>query len=156
MVRLLLPASFLNGHYDLRKRWLACQRITFVPMVASIIGTIVHIPVCYIFAYTFDFGLNGLAFANFVKEAITLCTTIAYCYLKPEIREVMQPFDMEALRGWDQYLSVSLPATALICAEWWAFQVLIFMAGALGVYELASQTICLNMISLLFQVALGI
>ena len=53
MVRLMLPEKFLYGQYDLRKRWLACQRVTLVPMVASIIGSILLVPLCYIFIYNF-------------------------------------------------------------------------------------------------------
>lgn len=121
LVKLLIPSEFLNGHYDLRKRWLACQRITFVPMVACIIGTLIHVPLCYFFVYTLNFGLSGLPFANFLKEAMTLSTTMLYCHFKEQISEVMQPFNLEALQGWKQYLSVSLPATALICAEFWAY-----------------------------------
>jgi len=68
----------------------------------------------------------------------------------------MQPYDCEAFRGWGEYLQVSLPATAMICAEWWAFEALTIMAGILGVTELASQTISLNMLALLFMVPLGI
>ena len=89
MVRLLLPTEFMYGQYDLRKRWLACQRITFVPMVASIISTVMHVPLCYLFVHTAGFGLHGLALANFIKESITLLITMTYCRCRPEIREVM-------------------------------------------------------------------
>ena len=44
----------------------------------------------------------------------------------------------------------------MLCSEWWAFEVLTFMGGTLGVIELASLTICLNLHSLLFRVPLGI
>lgn len=156
MVRLLLPTEFVYGQYDLRKRWLACQRITFVPMVASIISTLMHVPLCYLFVHTAGFGLHGLAFANFIKESITLMITMTYCRCRPEIREVLQPFSMDALSGWGQYLKVSLPATAMICAELWAIHAMTFMAGALGVLEVASLTICISILAILFSVAMGI
>ena len=63
---------------------------------------------------------------------------------------------MDALSGWGQYLKVSLPATAMICAELWAIHTLTFMAGALGVLEVASLTICISMLAILFSVAMGI
>ena len=44
----------------------------------------------------------------------------------------------------------------MLCSEWWAFEVLTFMGGTLGVLELAALTICLNLHSLLFRVPLGI
>ena len=129
----MVPGTFMYGQYDLRKRWLACQRITLVPMVASILGTFVQIPLCYFFMYTLDFGITGLPLATFVKESTLLATTVAYCHCKPEIRKVLQPYGKEALSGWGPYLAVSLPCTVMLCAEWWAFEGLTIMAGNLGV-----------------------
>ena len=53
------------------------------------------------------------------------------------------------------YLKVCLPSTAMLCSEWWAFEVVIFMGGIIGVMDLASLTICLNIHALLFRVPLG-
>lgn len=44
----------------------------------------------------------------------------------------------------------------MMCTEWWAFEGFIFMAGMLGVLELAALTICLNVHGLLFRIPLGI
>lgn len=51
MYRLYLPAIFIFTQYDLWKRWLACQRITYVPMVASIVGSIANIPLIYVLMF---------------------------------------------------------------------------------------------------------
>lgn len=53
----------------------------------------------------------------------------------------MVPYDVEALRGWGEYLSISIPTTIMICAEKYAFESLAYTAGALGVIELASITV---------------
>ena len=152
----MLPEKFLYGQYDLRKRWLACQRVTLVPMVASIFGSILLVPLCYIFMYSCNFGLSGLAFAAFVKEAIVLTTTVTYSYCKSEIRAVMQPYDSEVFRGWGAYLKISLPATVMICSEWWAFELVVVMAGIMGVIELASMTICMTVQAWTYMIPLGI
>ena len=110
-------------------------------MIASCIGTTIVIPSCYIFMYTFNFGIYGLYMAAGLKDFIQLIITVIYCHRKPEIRKVMQPYDCETFRGWGEYLKISLPATVMICAEWWAFEILTVMAGMLGVLELSSQVI---------------
>lgn len=129
---------FFNSQYDLWKRWLACQRITFVPMVASLAGILISIPLIYLFMYTFDYGLCGIPIAQGLSSVIELGTTVIYTFCKPEARRVLQPYDFEVFRGWGEYLSVSAPATLMICAEWWAFEVLIILAGRLGLLELAA------------------
>ena len=50
-VRLQLPSIFFCGVFDLNKRWLACIRITWFPMVAIILTTVLHVPLCYLFVY---------------------------------------------------------------------------------------------------------
>jgi len=44
----------------------------------------------------------------------------------------------------------------MICSEWWAFEALTIMAGILGVVELASQTISINVLATLSMVVLAI
>ena len=82
-VRLLLPSVFLQGLYDLWKRWLACQCLTFVPMVCMIVGAFAHIPLCYICVHTFDMGVSGLAVASCIKDAIFMLTIYTYARCSP-------------------------------------------------------------------------
>eukprot|EP00879_Flechtneria_rotunda_P024525 GHRR01026001.1.p1 GENE.GHRR01026001.1~~GHRR01026001.1.p1 ORF type:complete len:385 (+),score=140.35 GHRR01026001.1:898-2052(+) len=51
-----------------------------------------------------------------------------------------------AFAGWGKYLSYGVPAAAMICMEWWCYEVVIFMAGiadnaevAVGVMGVAFQ-----------------
>ena len=125
-------------------------------MVASIIAAILHIPMCLLFVCALDCGVIGLAYATTLKEAILLAVVIIYCKLSERINTVLQPIDREAFNGWYEYLAVSLPATVMICSEWWAFEALTIMAGMLGVIQLATQTISINVLALLYMVVVGI
>ena len=117
-----LPAIFCYGQYDLYKRWLACMRITFVPMVAMCIATCMHLPFCLLFMNTFGLGIVGLAVASSCRDFILLVALMIYGNCKTEIRDTLQPFwSRETFRGWGEYLKVSLPSTVMICAEWWGF-----------------------------------
>ena len=44
----------------------------------------------------------------------------------------------------------------MICAEWWAFELLTVIAGRLGTHELAAQTMCLQIVAILFMISVGI
>ena len=61
----------------------------------------------------------------------------------------MVPFDKTAFQDWEEYLKISIPATMMICSERWAFYVLTFLAGILGVIDLASITVVFSMTVLL-------
>ena len=97
------------------------MRITFFPMVAMILSTSLHVLLSLLFVYHLDMGVIGLAMAVTCRD-FCLCTiTMLYCSCTQEVSKVMVPFDMEALRGWGEYLSISVPATIMICAEKFAF-----------------------------------
>ena len=124
-------------------------------MVCTIVGSVAHIPLCFLFVLGLDMGVEGLAAASGVKDAILLLVVYLYARCSPQISQVLQPISCEAFRGWGLYLKVCIPSTAMLCAEWWAFEVLILMAGILGVIDLAAMALCLNVHALLFRVPLG-
>ena len=35
----------------------------------------------------------------------------------------------EALKDWGEYLAISLPATVMLCAEWWFFEIMVLFAS---------------------------
>ena len=80
-----------------------------------------------------EYGLLGLAFATSIKDGTLLLIVTSYGYFSKEIRAALVPINYEAFNGWDQYLKVALPCTVMICAEWWAFQVIQILAGIIGV-----------------------
>lgn len=82
-IRALLPSVFFYGHYDLRKRWMACQRITVYPMVAMMIASMLYVPLCYIFFFHFDLGILGLAIATSIKDGVLLLAVMVYSRWSP-------------------------------------------------------------------------
>ena len=87
--------------------------------------------------------------------AIIFLVTIIYTLCKPECRKVLQPYSMEVFHGWGDYLKVSCPATIMICAEWWACELLIVMAGFLGTLDTAALTVVVSMQFFCFTIAKG-
>lgn len=48
-----------------------------------------------------------------------------------------------------QVVVLALPGIAMLCAEWWAFELLAIGAGWLGTRQLSAQAVCLNTLALL-------
>ena len=151
-----LPAIFCYAHYDLYKRWLACMRITLVPMIAMIVATLLHLPLCLLFINVFDMDIRGLGLASSVKDFVLLTTVMLYGNCSKDIRPALSMPDRETFRGWGEYLKVSLPSTAMICAEWWSFETLTVIAGILGVNQQASQVIIFSVSVIVYMAPLGI
>ena len=85
----MLPAAFFNGNFDLQKRWLACMRITFAPMVAMGLATVLHLPLCLLFVKGFGFDLRGLAIATSFKDFLCCASLEVYCQKSVNVREAL-------------------------------------------------------------------
>ena len=107
-------------------------------MVAMFASIVIHICNCLVLVHKYDMGINGLATAASITNGFLLVSVFVYAFCSSQVRQVMQPIDREAFRSWWPYLKISLPATLMICSEWWAFEILTVLSGVLGVNELAS------------------
>ena len=125
-------------------------------MVFMLVGSAFHLLLCLTFAIWLDYGIVGLGMAMTIRDGALMIMTMIYGKCSSKVRHILMPYDVEAVRGWGEYLSISLPATAMLCAEWWALEVIAILAGILGVIELASQIINFNVISILLTTSLGV
>ena len=152
-----MPAIFFYGHYDLYMRWLACMRITTVPLVAMIVATLLHLSLCFVFVNFLDLGINGLGLATSIKDFALILTVMIYANCSSEVKPALSalPWDRESFEGWGEYLKISLPSVIQIGAEWWAFEIIEIMAGNLGVEEQAAQTVIYIVFTTLSMVSVG-
>lgn len=98
------------------------MRLTRVPMIAMLVSSVLHVPLCWLYVYGFDMGVVGLAVASSSRELILLTFLVCYCNWSDQIsKALVNPFSKDTFSGWGTYLKVSLPSTALICAEMWVF-----------------------------------
>ena len=61
----------------------------------------------------------------------------------------------ETFRNIGAFMALAIPGTAMICLEWWCFEIMILMAGYIGVDITAAQIIVYNINSILFMIPLG-
>ena len=55
-----------------------------------------------------------------------------------------------------EYLRFGLPVVVLICAEWWAFELMVLMAGGLGVDQQAALVVLFWLSGVFWQVPMGL
>jgi len=115
------------------------MRITFVPMVMQIIATAIHFGLCLLFVVKLEMGVQGLGIATSITYfTCWLLITVYSHFCIPKIRKAFYCPGKESFRHWWQYLKISLPNTVMVCATYWAFQILTLLAGVIGVPEQAA------------------
>ena len=78
-------------------------------------------------------GLKGAGLAVLISSTFVFVSMNIYASCIPSIRDAIQWPDMRIFNEINEYLQYGLPMAGLLCAENWAFELIIFMAGGLGV-----------------------
>ena len=100
---------------------------------------------------------------GFLGAPLTCCITYWLMFLGlvvyisfSKAREAWGGFDWRCIQGISEFYKLAIPSIAMVCCDWWAFEVLSIEASYLGSQALAAQSIIINTLSLLFQVPGGI
>ena len=88
-LRVSLVATMMDGLFDLWKRWLACQRLTKLPMIANMITTLLMAPILYFYMFTMGYGLIGSAYAWVTKSFLTFAAVVIYCKCSDQVKHVL-------------------------------------------------------------------
>ena len=61
----------------------------------------------------------------------------------------------EVFSEWGSYFHLAIPSMLMLCAEWWAFEIITIMSGYLGVDEQAVIVVLHNLSELIFMLMVG-
>jgi putative MATE family efflux protein len=93
----------------------------------------------------------GFVFARYVADCTTLISSLFY----PAVRNTLTFPHRDAFLNLTEFLSLGLPGCAMLCTEWWAFELLSIFASQLGSEEVAAQTIIGQLSGVAFMLPLG-
>ena len=126
-----------------------------MPMFAFTIGTVLHGFWCYLYIDYYSWGVlgGGLAMATTYISIFTFMTLHSHCI--PQIKKALFWPTADSFTGWGEYLAISTPATIIMCAEWWAFEILMFFAGYISIEAQAAHVLCALISSWAFNFARG-
>ena len=116
-------------------------------MIAQTIGTLIHIGWCHLFTVKLGYGVEGLGIATTITYFTMLVMITVNTLLIKRIRKCIFCPTLESFTGWGSYFRLSIPSTIMLCAEWWSFEIMVILAGILGVIEQAVNVITFNVIA---------
>ena len=152
----MIPAMYFLGLFDLARRFLTCLQYSQAPMYAQVFASIIHLLLCLFVVQPYNLGVQGLGIATMITYFLMFFFTTIYGHCIPAIKKTIQCPNRDTFVGWGAYLRISLPATVMLLAEGWAFNVLGVLAGLISVNDQAVNTILLMLIAIMFMVPMGI
>ena len=70
-------------------------------------------------------------------------------------KETQAPLTRETIYGMKGFSKLAVPGIIMMCAEWWGFEVNVFLAGLFGVDALAAYTLVFTVYAFLYTVPLS-
>ena len=113
----------------------------------------IQIILCFFLTHYYDFGVSGVAFANLVTLSLNLLLISLYCWTKTEHKLYPLPIKLSSLlkkQDLKVYMGISSPSIVMLCAEWWAYDILTIMATVISVPAVGSMAISYNFYGLMF------
>ena len=104
-------------------------------MITNIISSALHLVFCYLLTVRWNMGVEGLGIATLCSYFTMVVIMVTYANCIPSIKPALFWPTRASFTGWKEYLRLSIPAAVMQCAEVWAIEVMIFVAGLLGVVE---------------------
>ena len=125
-------------------------------MIAQIVASLIHIPLCVLFVTKWDMGVKGLGYATMVTYFCMLIFISTYAFSITAVRQSLSWPNKASFANWGEYLGIGLPSAVMLVAEGWAFNILGIFAGIIGINDQAAFTILHSFNSILFMIAVGV
>lgn len=147
-----MPMDVLNVAYD---KYLMCLGVMHPSMYAAGIQNFSLLILLNIFVHGFHLPYSCLAWAWVLAIYIAGIFKFLISYKHECVQRSLQPLSSEAFTKWGAFLRLGAPGCAMVCAEWWAFELLTVMASGRGTEAIAAQTIVAQTSGVSFMVPLG-
>ena len=143
--------------FDLKKRFLNCMEISWVPMLAQMGATLLHFLWLYLFVIKWQLEVLGLGIATAATylTMLVMVEIYSHCFL-PRIKVSLFCPGREVFENWGEYFKLGVPATVMWCAEFWAFEIMVLLSGVIGIKEQAAMVIMFQVVSETYMINMGL
>lgn len=130
-----LPCSliycFFIVQFTLNYHYLNIIEKSHINLIFLLITLILHPLWCYIFINVLNLGIEGAALTLSVSQIINVIFGCIYIYFVNPLPESIFMYCKQSFNGWWSFLKISIPSAFILCAEWWAWEVLAIIASTL-------------------------
>ncbi|KAA0064319.1 protein DETOXIFICATION 19-like [Cucumis melo var. makuwa] len=128
-VKFLVPGLFAYGFLQNSVRFIQAQSDVMFLAVFSGIPLILHLGVAYAFMNWTSLGLEGAALAASISLWVAFLIVAIHVFKSQKYELTWGGFSVEAFDYIFVNLKLALPSAAMVCLEYWAFEILVFLAG---------------------------
>ncbi|KAJ8774571.1 hypothetical protein K2173_017017 [Erythroxylum novogranatense] len=157
-LKYLIPGLFAYGFIQNILRFLQTQSVV-MPLVAfSGVPTCIHVGLTYVLVHWTKLGLKGAPLATSISLWTSTLGLAAYVVFSKRFKHTWGGFSSASFSYIHTNLKLALPSAAMSCLEFWAFEVLVLLAGVMPNSEITTSLIatCVNTETIAYMGAFGL
>ncbi|KAL9856535.1 Protein DETOXIFICATION 10 [Arabidopsis thaliana] len=127
-------------------------------LITSCFVFCLHVPLCWLLVYKSGLGnLGGALALSFSNCLYTIILGSLMCF-SSACSETRAPLSMEIFDGIGEFFRYALPSAAMICLEWWSYELIILLSGLLPNPQLETSvlSVCLQTTATVYSIHLAI
>ncbi|CAH8389578.1 unnamed protein product [Eruca vesicaria subsp. sativa] len=152
------PGLLAYGFLQNILRFCQTQSIVTPLVVFSFVPLVINIGISYVLVYLTSLGFIGAPIATSISLWIAFLSLGTYVICSDKFKDTWTGFSLESIRYVVINLTLSLPSAAMVCLEYWAFEILVFLAGLMPNPEIATSlvAICVNTEAISYMLTYGL
>ncbi|KAL2900326.1 Protein DETOXIFICATION 19 [Bienertia sinuspersici] len=157
-LRYLIPGIFCFGIIQNILRYLQTQSVVWPTVVCSLLPLVLHFGINYVLVYCTPLGIGGSALAVSITFWISTIMLVLYVKVSTDFEHTWTGFSKESIHHVSGNLKLALPSAAMVCLEYWAFEILVLLAGLFPNSEVTTSLIamCVNTEAVVFNFTYGL
>ncbi|CAK9182992.1 unnamed protein product [Ilex paraguariensis] len=157
-MKYLIPGLFAYGFLHNILRFLQTQSVVLPLVVCSVVPLVLHIGITYILVHWTPLAFKGAALAVSVSLWISVLMLAIYAFNANIFKQTWQGFSSESFHYILIGLKLALPSAAMVCLEYWAFEVLVLLAGLMPNSEITTSlmAMCVNTEAIAYMITYGL
>eukprot|EP00047_Mylnosiga_fluctuans_P017182 m.59411 g.59411 ORF g.59411 m.59411 type:complete len:597 (+) comp6961_c0_seq1:65-1855(+) len=149
----MLPGSFL---YTLLQKYLQAQGHMRPGMVVAGVVSVLNVLLNYVLLDVAGMGIFGSAMAYVIANLLLGLLLLAYIVYFKLYEGTWPGWTKAGLLEWGAFARLAVPGMAMLCLEWWSFEMIQIFAAELGPTELGAQVVVGQIMAFNFMIPLGI
>ncbi|XP_020554420.1 protein DETOXIFICATION 18 isoform X2 [Sesamum indicum] len=142
-LKYFIPGLLAYGFLQNILRFLQTQCIILPLVVCSLVPLALHIGIAYALVHWTGLGYGGAPLAASISLWISVLMLGLYVVKAKKFEQTWEGFTWESLSHVFTNLKLALPSAAMVCLEYWAFEILVLLAGLMPNSEITTSLIAM-------------
>ncbi|KAK3424364.1 hypothetical protein EUGRSUZ_F01152 [Eucalyptus grandis] len=157
-MKFMIPGIFAYGFLQNILRFLQTQSIVLPLVMLSVVPFVIHIGIAYALVHWTVLGFKGAPLAASISLWLSGLALSIYVTCSTRCKNSWEGISFESFSYIFTNLRLALPSAAMVCLEYWAFEILVFLAGLMKDSETTTSlvAICVNTEAIAYMITYGL